>query len=130
MKFIYPSLALVLIVAASIAGSVAADEMSPKGRPHFEGKQAETFAEALTNFETANEQLEEYLEEDSLEPADLAHIHELTYTLENALEMIRSELSDLAITLEEVHLGSERGDTEIVLEAGRNYLSVTEQFDD
>lgn len=126
MKVIYPSLALLL----ALGGTVAAEEMSPKGRPHFEGKQAESFAEALQNFETANEQLEEYLDDGSPAPADLAHIHELTYTLENALKVIRSELSDLAITLEEVHLASERGDTEIVVEAGRKYLSVTEQFDD
>lgn len=121
-------LSLVLLLA--VAGGAAAEDMSPEGRPHFEGKQAETFAGALSNFETANERLEEYLEDDALEPADLAHIHELTYTLENALKTIRAELSDLAITLEEVHLASERGDTEIVLEAGRKYLSVTEQFAD
>jgi hypothetical protein len=126
MRVIYPSLALLL----AFGGAVTAEEMSPQGRPHFEGKRAETFAEALQNFETANGKLEEYLEDGAPEPADLAHIHELTYTLENALKVIRSELNELAITLEEVHLASERGDTEIVVEAGRNYLSVTEQFAD
>lgn len=126
MKIIQFSILLLLAVASS----VAAEEMSPKGRPHFEGKQAENLAEALSNFEIANEQLEEYLEGGAPGKADLAHIHELTYTLENALKTIRAELSDLAITLEEVHLASERGDTEIVLEAGRKYLSVADQFAD
>jgi len=126
MNIIPPSLAVCLL----LSGTVAAEEMSPEGRPHFEVKQVETLADAMSTFEGANEQLENYLEVGSVEPADLAHIHQLTYTLENALKMIRTELDDLAITLEEVHLASERGDSEIVIEAGNRYLKVTEQFDD
>ena len=126
MKRVPLSLALLL----TVAGGVVADEMSPEGRPHFSGKEAATLEDAMHNFEEANEALEEYLEDDSIEGSDLAHIHELTYTLENAIAKIQEELDTLAITLEQVHLASEMGDADIVLESGRDYLSIADQFDD
>lgn len=119
-----------LTLLLAIAGGVAAEELSPDGRPHFSGKEAATLKEALQHFEKGNEELEDYLEDDSIEGADLAHIHELTYTLENAIAKMQEELSALAATLEEVHLASEKGDVDIVLESGREYLSIADQFDD
>jgi hypothetical protein len=121
-------LSLALLFSAS--ATVLAEDSVASGRPHFEGQQAESFAEALKIFEEANEKLEDYLDDEGdIAAADIAHVHELTYTIENALERIRSELSDLAVTLETLHLASEKGDTETVMEAGRNYLSVAEQLD-
>ncbi|MEA1048494.1 DUF6746 family protein [Lamprobacter modestohalophilus] len=126
MKFTPITLALFLTVTVG----VAADELSPDGRPHFSGKEADSVEEAFHHFEEGNEKLEKYLKDDSIEGADLAHIHELTYTLENAIAKMQAALVSLATSLEEVHLASERGDIDVVLESGREYLSIADQFDD
>ncbi|WP_369412997.1 DUF6746 family protein [Halomonas alkalisoli] len=57
---------------------------------------------------------------------DLGTIHELTYTLENALEKINEEVNTMAVTLEEVHLGSETGDFERVNSNGAAYLDAAQ----
>ena len=61
---------------------------------------AETMEQALANFSEYNARLAALLEQDELTMADLAQIHQLTYTLENALERINDDLEDLAETLE------------------------------
>lgn len=122
---------ITLTLLLAMTGAVAANEMSSDGRPpHFEGKEVDTVKEAFHQFEEGNEKLEKYLEGDSIEAADLAHVHQLTYTLENALAKMKTALDTLATTLEEVHLASERGDADVVLESGRKYLSIADQFDD
>lgn len=126
MRAMYLGLALLVTVGSG----VNAAEMSPDGRPHFSGKESASLEEAMDNFNAANDELEAYLEHDSIERADLAHVHELTYTLENALAKIQEELGALAVTLEEVHLASEKGDADTVLKSGRKYLSIAEEFDD
>nr|WP_205738404.1 DUF6746 family protein [Halomonas endophytica] len=57
---------------------------------------------------------------------DLGTIHELTYTLENALETITEEVEAMAFTLEEVHQGSETGDIERVKSNGEAYLEAAQ----
>ncbi|MBK1621176.1 hypothetical protein CKO42_22710 [Lamprobacter modestohalophilus] len=121
---------ITLALFLTVSGSVAADELSPDGRPHFSGKDADSVKEAFHHFEEGNEKLEKYLKGDSIEGADLAHVHELTYTLENAIAKMQAALARLATSLEEVHLASERGDADVVLESGREYLSIADQFDD
>src|SRR5690606_21127756 len=69
-----------------------------------------------------NGQLEAILAKDELGPEDTAKIHELTYTLENALARIESEVEALEETLEEVHVASERYEVETVRTQGRKYL--------
>ncbi|WP_462320092.1 DUF6746 family protein [Halochromatium sp.] len=121
---------ITLAIVLTLPGGVVADEMSPDGRPHFSGKEADSVEEAFHHFEEGNERLSKYLEGDTIEAADLAHIHELTYTLENALGKMQAALSSLAVTLEEVHLASEKGDQETVLKSGREYLWMADRFDD
>ncbi len=48
----------------------------------------------------------------------------LTYTLENALQRIDQEVDAMAISLEEVHLGSETLDQERVSSNGAAYLEA------
>lgn len=121
MRLIPIGLALLL----TVAGGVAADERPADDR-HFSGKEAATLKDAVRNLTEGNEQLAAYLEGESVEAADLGHIHELTYTLENAIAKIQEDLVTLATTLEEVHLASERGDADVVLESGRAYLSIAD----
>ena len=93
---------------------------------HHEGKPAETLEQAVTNFSEYNHKLEAILN-GAVSDNDMHDVHELTYTLENALEKINEELAELAETLEELHQASERMDREAVLEHGRKYLSVSRE---
>ncbi|MDX1573115.1 MAG: DUF6746 family protein [Methylophaga sp.] len=95
---------------------------------HFQGKDAESLAQAVSNFNKGNQRLEKMLKQDSLSTADIAAIHELTYTLENALAKINTDLDQLALTLEEVHLGSEDNDAARVKKEGDKYLTVTNEL--
>jgi hypothetical protein len=112
-------LGLVLLSGLYLAGSVQADRAD-----HFKGLPADTLEEAVTNFSEYNEKLRAILARDELTAADIGTIHELTYTLENALEKINAEFAALAETLEEVHVASETADYGRVKEKGREYLST------
>lgn len=92
---------------------------------HFQGRSADTLTQAISNFNKGNQRLENLLSQDAISAEDLAAIHELTYTLENALARINAELDALAETLEEVHLGSEENDADRVKTEGDKYLAVT-----
>lgn len=91
---------------------------------HFEGKSADTLEEAVANFSSHNEKLAEILASEELNIEALVAIHELTYTLENALEKINDELDDLADVLEELHKSSETADFDGTREHGRAYLDT------
>lgn len=112
----------VLLLVFGFTASAVADRID-----HFHGKPADTLAEAIANFTEANRQLEKLLD-GRLSDADMAAIHELTYTLEVALEKINEELDELAEVLEEVHLGSESGDRDAVKANGQIYLSVAREL--
>lgn len=68
------------------------------------------------------------LAKDSLEPTDMVKVHELTYTLENALEKLREELDGLADVLEEVHVASEQMDANTVKSQGQKYLGTAQEI--
>lgn len=95
---------------------------------HFQGKSADSLTQAISNFNKGNQRLEKLLSQDALSAADVASIHELTYTLENALAKINADLDGLAVTLEEVHLGSEDNDAARVKTEGDKYLAVTSEL--
>lgn len=110
----------VLAVSVAMAGAVVADE-----RPdHFEGLPSPDLQTAVENFSEYNNRLEKVLAGE-LTDVDLAKIHELTYTLENALEKMNSEMEELAETLEKVHVASETDDREALKEAGPAYLKTS-----
>ncbi|MFP4208137.1 MAG: DUF6746 family protein [Wenzhouxiangella sp.] len=95
---------------------------------HFEGEPARTLQEALANFREANARLGEIVSQDNPDTEAVFEVHQLTYTLENALEKIRDEMEDLAEVLEEVHLASERNDGETVRVRGRDYLDTANRI--
>lgn len=122
MKFTSMLLAATLF-ALSASGSAFAQ------RPdHFKGKKAETLNEAVANFSEYNKKLSTILAKRDLTPTDMAKVHELTYTLENALNNIRAELATLAQTLEEVHVASERQDVKAVKARGQSYLLTAREI--
>ncbi len=90
---------------------------------HYQTKAADSHEQAVANFKEYNGRLEALLAGE-LDGSDLAQVHELTYTLENALEKMRAEASEMAVALEEVHLASERADTDAVRKHGKAYLGA------
>ncbi|HET8806913.1 MAG TPA: DUF6746 family protein [Methylophaga sp.] len=95
---------------------------------HYQGKEAESLSQAVSNFNKGNQRLAKLLKQDNLSAADIAAIHELTYTLENALAKINTDLEQLAVTLEGVHIGSEENDAARVKKEGNRYLAVTNEL--
>lgn len=114
------SLAVVVLSFSGFSSMALADDDQ---RPsHFKGEPSETLEQAVTNFSTYNQQLNELLKGE-LTAEKMGEIHQLTYTLENALGKINDEMDELADVLEEVHLGSETMDQPRVSENGEKYLN-------
>lgn len=114
-----------LMIPLFLCGFGAAVSLQAEERfDHFKGEPSETLEQAVTHFSTYNDKLAEVLERDDLEMADLVGIHELTYTLENALEKINEELAELTVVLEALHVASETADFEGTREHGRAYLDT------
>ncbi len=113
------TLALLTCAALTFPVTSFADEVE-----HYEGKESATLKEAVANFSEYNEKLEKILDGE-LTPEAMNEIHQLTYTLENALGEINEEFDGLAVTLEEIHLASESADTDGVASNGKNYLETS-----
>lgn len=116
-----------LLVVAGCSGLTAFASERPD---HFEGEPADTIEQALANFSEYNARLATLLEKGQLTMADLAQIHQLTYTLENALERIDDDLDNLAETLETLHLSSETADIEAARRNAEAYLNDARRFRD
>ena len=89
---------------------------------HFKGENAETLSQAVQQFSEQNKKLKTILQKGTVEPKEMADIHIMTYTLENAVAKMKSELDTIEELLEDVHKASEHGDTQKVLKQGQKYL--------
>lgn len=112
--------AIVTFVAMGATSAIGDEERVE----HYEGLPAETLDGAVTNFSEYNARLAAVLEKPELTDEDLQTVHELTYTLENALQKINAELDTLAETLEALHLASETDDPEGTKTHGAAYLET------
>ncbi len=110
----------VLAASVAFAGVAMADDERPD---HFQGLAAPDLKTAVANFSEYNTRLEKVLSGE-LTDADLGTVHELTYTLENALEKINIDLEELAETLEKVHVASETFNRDALKEAAPAYLEA------
>lgn len=115
------SLALGLV----LFGSAGAAEVE-----HYDGKPSRNMEEAPSNMAEYNRKLEEILAKEQLTVAEMERIRQLTYTLEKALARINSELTDVAATLQQVHLNFEHQEREAVNRHGREYLEGTRLLTD
>ena len=114
----------VLILGSLISsGVVLADEQNRLD--HFEGASSENLTQALENLTEGNQQLIQLLNAETLSNEQMGEIHMLTYTLENALQRIDQEVETMAVSLEEVHLGSETLDQERVATNAADYLEAS-----
>ena len=118
MKLSQISFIVVLLICLS--STVLAEKVD-----HFEGEASPTLEIALTNLTNYNAKLEQLVLQETLTPEDFHQIHELTYTLENAMGRLAEEQARLSVILEEVHLASESGDTAIVKENGKAFVEGT-----
>lgn len=105
--------------------AVAMPVLAEERPDHFKPQPSPTLEAALSNLSEFNPQLATLLEKETLSPQDLNQVHQLTYTLENALERLESERARVAELLEEVHVASERADSATVKASGRAYLDGT-----
>ena len=113
---------LVMVGGLMSSGLVLAD--SQDRLDHFEGAPSENLPQALENIQEGNQRLNQLLSAETLSDEQMGEIHMLTYTLENALQRIDQEVDAMAISLEEVHLGSETLDQERVSSNGEAYLEA------
>ncbi|MEQ8484642.1 MAG: hypothetical protein RIB46_09785 [Pseudomonadales bacterium] len=111
-----------LIAACMLLTCALTVRADPPRVDHHAGEPAPTLTVALANLQDYNARLAAILAQDELTAADLAVVHELTYTLENALARIREDVALVAEHLEAVHLASERADVATVRDRGRSYL--------
>ena len=115
-----------LLALTLAAGFLAQPALADSERPeHYKGLPSETLEEAVKNFSEYNTKLETVLAAEDLDLAKLDEIHQLTYTLENALGKIKADLDTLSETLEAVHKASEHGDAETARREGAKYLSTS-----
>ena len=113
-----PAVATLLFTSCLLATPALADDAID----HFKGEPAPSLQAALANLATYNPQLQALLAKGQLDNADMMAIHQLTYTLENALARLDDEVDLLEEALEAVHKASENADPATVLEQGRIYL--------
>lgn len=115
---------VVFALSLAVAGGVFATD-----RPdHFKGLASPDLQTAVKNFSDYNKRLEKIMA-GKLTNADLVTIHELTYTLENALEKINEDLAELAETLEEVHVASETFKRDDLKKASQAYFKAVKILD-
>lgn len=120
MKSLFSAIALTATLV--ISGSAIAHDDRPA---HFKGKTSETLEQAVANFSEYNKKLKKALEGE-VTATDMVEIHELTYTLEKALETIHKEAGNLKDVLEELHVASEHMDFDTAKERGAVYLKTAE----
>ena len=118
MKHLFAPLALVISLSFS-AQSFAEEERVQ----HFKGLPSPDLASAVKNFSEYNDLLTKQLSGE-VNPATMAEIHQLTYTLEVALEKINQEVAALADTLEEIHIASETNEPVTMAVKGKEYLQI------
>ena len=113
-----------LLTALAVSGLATATDVE-----HYKGEPADSLPEAIAHLSEYNSKLAALLEGE-LTPQAMNEIHQLTYTLENALGRMDQELDVLAETLEEVHQASEHADPSTVRQRGTDYLTGSEAFTD
>lgn len=114
---LFLSLFIGLFALASTPSAADTDRVE-----HFQGQSADSLAAALDHLQRYNARLAALIEADEITAETSYEVHELTYTLENALGRLAKELGVVQDTLEEVHLASEADQGEVIATQGQQYL--------
>lgn len=119
---------IVLITTCLFTTLFSLQSQASEKPEHFKGLVPKNIDEAVSNFSEYNEKLAKIIEQKKLSPEDMNTVHELTYTIENALGMLSSELGSLAETLEAIHIASEHADPKTVQEQGKHYIDTAKNI--
>lgn len=92
---------------------------------HFPAVASQDLPTALCNINTYNEKLSELINKPILSAQDMVKVHELTYTLENAINFLKASLEQTSVDLEKVHKASEVLNQSIVKDTGKQYVKST-----
>jgi hypothetical protein len=92
---------------------------------HFSSLESSDVQSALCNIQAYNEKITTITSKPKLTALDMVKIHELTYTLENAVKFLKVSIENASEQLEEVHLASETLDAKIIKESTAKYLAIT-----
>jgi hypothetical protein len=95
---------------------------------HFPALESSTTKSALCNLANYDKVLAEIVQKEEMSVEDMVKIHELTYTLENALSKLSEDLGKAAVDLEEVHLASEKLDKATIKKHADIYANITTAF--
>ncbi len=98
---------------------------------HFKGKPSTTIEEARLNLSEQNRQMAKMLSsKNKLSPQDMVKLHQMSYTMENALERLSDELEKLEDELEKIHLASENinGGNKTIRAIAPNYLDTSKRL--
>ncbi len=112
------------MMLAAVAATISTNAMAVDV-DHFKGKPSPDLKSALCNLQEFDKKLKMATTGDKLTPQQMADVHQLTYTLEVAVQKLQSELVIVAEELEKAHKGSEVMANEKVKNGAKEYLART-----
>lgn len=89
---------------------------------HFKGEKTENLAQAVKVFSEQNKKFAAMIQDGTVDLKEMGQIHQMTYSMENALKKIKDEVDNMEELLENVHKASEHGGTKTVIKDGGKYL--------
>lgn len=111
-----------LFRGATVALCLTALSVTAQQVEHYAAKPSETLAAALETLAEYNADVAAVVARDRLSTADMEEVHQYTYTMEEAVARIATEMAQIAERLEEVHLASEGNDPDALRRAAAAYL--------
>lgn len=114
-----------LLISSILLLGASQAAYADKNYNHFPSLASNDVKTALCNISRYNAKLAAITNKAELSNEDMVKVHELTYTLENAVNFLRETLEQVSIDLEEVHKASERLEPRTIKSAGQRYLVPT-----
>ena len=93
---------------------------------HYKGKPSPNLQSALCHLQSHDTDLQAMVSNETMKVEDLAKLHQMTYTMEVALQKVQEELVKAAESLEKVHKASEVLAGDKVKSAASEYLNITQ----
>ena len=121
MKLIKISIISLLFIFSMTTGNTFAGERAD----HYKGKVPKSLDQAINYLRSHNAQLNTLLKTEKLSPQQLDEIHQMTYTMENAIEKLKNGVTGISDSLEALHKASETGQTNITKSLGEKYLLLS-----
>lgn len=117
-----------IIAATCLLLSLTSIASDKKQYSHFPAQSSPNLETALCNIASYNKLLTQITQKKEMSVEDMVRIHELSYTLENAVSKLSSDLAQAAVDLEEVHLASETLQPTIIKKHAKMYIDITATF--